>query len=67
MIAFFILKKYDAIVGAGIKIVERVEIPESMIPIDSKVEIDAKIASGYFTMGVVPTEKHLHETKGRTW
>lgn len=29
--------KYDAIVGAGIPIVERVELPDDLIPEDSKV------------------------------
>ena len=29
--------KYDAIVGAGITIVERVELPDSLIPEDSRV------------------------------
>jgi len=34
--------KYDAIVESGIKIDERVEIPEDMLPLDSKVEMEAK-------------------------
>lgn len=29
--------KYDAIVGAGIPIIERVELPDELIPEDSKV------------------------------
>jgi len=39
--------KHDAIVEQGIPILERVEIPEYMIPEDSRVEIDAKIHAGY--------------------
>lgn len=39
--------KHDAIVEQGIPIHERVEIPEEMIPADSRVEIDAKIHAGY--------------------
>lgn len=39
--------KHDAIVEQGIPIHERVEIPEEMIPEDSRVEIDAKIHAGY--------------------
>ncbi|RYP57441.1 hypothetical protein DL770_010673 [Monosporascus sp. CRB-9-2] len=37
--------KYDAIVGQGIPIHERVELPEELIPADSRVEIDAKITA----------------------
>ena len=37
--------KYDAIVGSGIEIVERVDIPEELIPADAKVEIDAKMCA----------------------
>jgi len=58
--------KYDAIVGSGIQVLERVEIPDSMIPADSRVEIDAKIASGYFAQKKV-TEVDLVSTKGRNW
>jgi GTP cyclohydrolase II len=57
--------KYDAITGAGIKIIERIAIPPELIPADAHVEINAKIAKGYFTPGHVPTEKDLVECKGR--
>ncbi|EOD39527.1 hypothetical protein EMIHUDRAFT_309124 [Emiliania huxleyi CCMP1516] len=40
--------KYDAVVGAGIEIVTRVDIPEELIPADAKVEIDAKMYAGYY-------------------
>ena len=59
--------KYDAITQSGIEIVERVDLPESMLPPDSKVEIDAKIASGYFSSRAIPTSKDLEDTKGRSW
>jgi GTP cyclohydrolase II len=59
--------KHDAIVGSGIPIIERVPIPEELIPADSRVEIDAKIAAGYFTSGSVMTESELANVKGRDW
>lgn len=59
--------KYEAIVGSGIPIVERVPIPEELIPDDSRVEIDAKIAAGYFTSGAVLTNEELTKVKGRDW
>jgi GTP cyclohydrolase II len=40
--------KYDALVGQGIEIVERVPIPETLIPADAHVEIAAKKAAGYY-------------------
>lgn len=40
--------KYDAIISSGIKIIERVDIPDDLIPADAKVEIDAKVFAGYF-------------------
>ncbi|KAI3635462.1 hypothetical protein MIR68_006100 [Amoeboaphelidium protococcarum] len=58
--------KYDALVKSGIEVRERVEIPESMIPEDSKVEIEAKIASGYKSSKVV-TAENLLNTKGRDY
>ncbi|KAJ1515028.1 Uracil-regulated protein 1 [Coelomomyces lativittatus] len=59
--------KYDAIVESGIEIRERCPIPDSLIPPDSRVEIDAKIAAGYFTTGIVPDLAALDAAKGRTW
>lgn len=43
----FCSMKHDAIVEQGIPILERVPIPDEMIPEDSRVEIDAKIHAGY--------------------
>lgn len=59
--------KHDAIVQSGIKILERVPIPEDMIPSDSRVEIDAKINAGYFTTGRQYTMEELAEVRGRGW
>ncbi|KAH8555721.1 GTP cyclohydrolase N terminal-domain-containing protein [Umbelopsis sp. PMI_123] len=59
--------KHDAIVGAGIPILERVPIPDEMIPADSRVEIDAKIASGYFSSSQALTNDDLAKVKGRDW
>ncbi len=41
--------KFNAITSQGIEIVNRISIPEDMIPEDARVEIDAKIAAGYFS------------------
>ncbi len=57
--------KYDAITQAGITVVERVPIPDDLIPADAQVEIEAKKAAGYYTEGAVPTEALLAAVKGR--
>lgn len=57
--------KYDAIVGSGIDVGERVNIPDDLIPADARVEIDAKTAAGYFTPGPVPDADELKKAKGR--
>jgi GTP cyclohydrolase II len=58
--------KYDAITGSGIGVGERVKIPDALIPADAKVEMEAKIAAGYFTDGAVPDEAQLAAVKGRS-
>ena len=40
--------KYDAIVGSGIEVGERVPIPAGLIPPDASVEMEAKKAAGYY-------------------
>jgi hypothetical protein len=40
--------KYDALIGAGIEIGERVPLPPELVPQDAMVEIAAKKAAGYF-------------------
>ena len=57
--------KYDAITGSGIEVGERVKIPDDLVPADAKVEIEAKIAAGYFTDGTVPDGERLASVKGR--
>ncbi|MFN9746865.1 MAG: hypothetical protein ACK57B_14595, partial [Betaproteobacteria bacterium] len=57
--------KYDAITGSGIEVGERIKIPDELVPADAKVEIEAKIAAGYFTDGAVPTEEQLAQVVGR--
>jgi len=56
--------KYAPIVASGIEVVERVAIPEGLIPADASVEMDAKKAAGYYT-DAVPSPEVLHEAKGR--
>jgi GTP cyclohydrolase II len=57
--------KYDALVRSGIRIVERVAIPAGLIPEDARVEMDAKMAAGYYTEGPVPDGNELGKAKGR--
>ena len=57
--------KFDAIAGSGIEIVERVPIPDYLIPPDASVEMEAKKAAGYFTPEGAPTEEELAQVKGR--
>ena len=58
-------RKHDAIVRGGIEIVTRVPIPDELIPDDARVEMDAKMAAGYFTDGLVPGQTELAKPKGR--
>jgi GTP cyclohydrolase II len=57
--------KFDAITGSGIEVGERVKIPDALVPADAQVEIEAKIAAGYFTDGRVPDAQRLADVKGR--
>ncbi len=57
--------KYDALVGHDIAVVERVALPEELVPADAHVEMAAKKAAGYFS----PEPRALAEaadTTGRT-
>ena len=56
--------KHDALVSQGIDIVERVPIPDDMIPADAHVEIAAKKAAGYYTPDTVKPDE-LTGTVGR--
>ncbi len=60
--------KYEAIVNSGIEVGERVRIPQELIPPDAQVEMDAKVAAGYYTPdGSVPDGGELSKAKGRTY
>jgi GTP cyclohydrolase II len=56
--------KHAPIVASGITVVERVPIPEALIPADASVEMDAKKAAGYFSASV-PDAAELRQPKGR--
>jgi GTP cyclohydrolase II len=56
--------KYAPIVASGIDVIERVPIPDALIPADADVEMDAKKAAGYYTERV-PDAVELRRTKGR--
>ena len=57
--------KYDALVGQGVDIVERVPLPDELIPADAHVEIAAKKAAGYYTPEP-PKPENLLDSLGRT-
>lgn len=57
--------KYDAIVGSGIEVVRRVNIPDDLIPADAQVEMEAKKSAGYFTPGKRKKSKDLKKVQGR--
>jgi GTP cyclohydrolase II len=56
--------KHGALVAQGIEVVERVPIPDELIPADARVEMDAKKAAGYFSESV-PEAAELLLAKGR--
>ena len=56
--------KHGALVAQGIEVVERVPIPDALIPADARVEMDAKQAAGYFST-YVPDASELALAKGR--
>lgn len=58
--------KYNAITQSGIEIVERIPIPEDLIPPDARVEIEAKKSAGYYTTGEVLEASDLAQVKGRS-
>jgi GTP cyclohydrolase II len=57
--------KYNAITGSGISVGKRIKIPDELVPADARVEIEAKIAAGYYTEGSIPPPEMLAEVKGR--
>ncbi|MFS4460685.1 GTP cyclohydrolase II [Bdellovibrio sp. HCB2-146] len=57
--------KYNAIAKSGIEVINRVSIPEELIPADAQVEIEAKKAAGYFNKGDAKAGEELQKVKGR--
>ena len=57
--------KFDAMDKQGIKIMQRIPIPDHMIPADAQVEMDAKKAAGYYVDGPAGRLNDLHLPKGR--
>ena len=58
--------KHDAIVKSGIQVKTRTTIPDDRIPLDAKVEMEAKKAAGYFTPEKVKEKSELENVKGRS-
>ena len=56
---------YAASVNGAIEVGERVPLPEDLVPADARVEMDAKMAAGYFTEGDRPDADRLKATQGR--
>ncbi len=57
--------KHGALTAQGIEVVEQVAIPEALIPADARVEIDAKVAAGYFTRYTPPDADRTRPGKGQ--
>ena len=57
--------KYDAIVGSGIEVENRISIPDNLIPKDAQVEMEAKKAAGYFSKDPVKAKEALEKVQGR--
>lgn len=57
--------KHDALVNQGIEIVERLDIPDELIPEDAHVEMEAKKAAGYFTSKLSKADEDLNAVVGR--
>ncbi len=57
--------KYDAIIKSGIDIVNRISIPDELIPQDAQVEMAAKRSAGYFSKDAKKSVADLKKIKGR--
>ncbi len=57
--------KFDALQRAGINVVERVKIPDELVPPDANVEMDAKRAAGYYSPDRIVDINELAVKKGR--
>ncbi|PJD93729.1 MAG: hypothetical protein CK426_05705 [Legionella sp.] len=58
--------KYDALLRSGIEVKERVTIPDELVPLDAKVEMDAKRAAGYYSPDRIVDINELAQVKGRS-
>jgi GTP cyclohydrolase II len=56
--------KHGALLAQGIEVVQQVPIPDELIPADARVEMDAKMAAGYFTIAL-PLSEEVVIAKGR--
>ena len=56
--------KYDAIVNSGIQVIDRIVLPEALIPPDAWVEMTAKKAAGYYSE-TIPDPTQLKTILGR--
>jgi GTP cyclohydrolase II len=59
--------KHDAVTASGISIGTRVRIPRELVPKEASVEMDAKVAAGYYTDSSRPGPGELAEVKGRSY
>ncbi|MFT4059388.1 MAG: GTP cyclohydrolase II [Legionella sp.] len=57
--------KYDSLLRSGINVVERVHIPDELVPPDAQVEMKAKRAAGYYSPDRIVDINELAQTKGR--
>ncbi|CEG58443.1 GTP cyclohydrolase II [Legionella fallonii] len=57
--------KFESLQRSGINVVERVKIPDELIPLDAQVEIDAKMAAGYYCADAIVDINELAKPKGR--
>lgn len=57
--------KYESLQNSEIEVVERVKIPDNLIPPDAQVEMDAKRAAGYYSPDRLIDINELAQTVGR--
>ena len=57
--------KHGALTSQGIEIIERLDIPDELIPEDAHVEMEAKKAAGYFSSKSTKGAEDLDAVLGR--
>lgn len=57
--------KYDALCKSGIEVINRISIPDELVPPDAQVEMNAKRAAGYYSPDRIVDINELAKTKGR--